>query len=572
MLRIKRRFIFFALLLALAHSAAAQDSGISNQLSYSYADSSGHILMNGMSARSQIVDPRGVVSGCDGALLPSYQGFQIGLYTPDPADPTGTEIKSVLPLTPTAVPAGAGLPLGIAPNAANQNPFPLSDTDKGRFSFLLDPARGQLDAGQVYILALTPPPGSAYRPRRIRITIGATSQGQVSCTAASLDGAPVSGMNGQMTAVHTLFVSDASSGGLALTALNLGLTDCPLREVQIVKTADRATAQPGDTVVYRVSVTNTASLPLANIQILDTPPLGFSLRPDSVRAAVGSARVPVTLGKNGPATVFDFGPLTLPAGGSLTLAYALLLSPDALRGDGKNSAVVTASAQMTMNGTTMTSPISDGPAVFTLGVRQGILTDTGTILGRVWIDRSRDGEQQDGEPGLPGAVLLLDDSTRIVADADGLFSLAAVPAGYHSAVLDLQSVPGYTLARGRFKERRSQSRMVHITPGGLVRLNFAVVPAAAPAAVQLGRGAGSPPAPILGSSPPAPILGSSPPAPILGSHMDKEVDMDKAGRTQRFAPAGSVPAPQNWGGGATPQNWGGGASPPPSVAQQGGGR
>ena len=474
-----RVFLLLVLLIFAALPAPAQDgSQLSNQLSYSYSDGRGGPMMGGLSVRSQLVDPRGTVMGCDGNPLPSYQGFQIGLYEPDPADPTGTEIKAPVPLTPTAIPASAGLPLGTSPNSANANPFALTDTDKGRFSLLLDPSRGQLDAGRVYILMLTPPPGSAYRPRRIRITLGASSAGQVSYTATSLDGAPVSGMTGQMSGVHTLLMTNAPSGALALTALTFGLTDCPLRELQITKVADRATAEPGDTVVYRITVGNTTTLPLGGIQVLDTFPRGFALRSDSVRAAASAARLPVTLSRSGPATVFDFGPLVLPPGQSVTLAYALLLTPDALRGDGKNSAVVTANALMTMNGSTMTSPVSDGPAVFALGVRQGLLTDTGTLLGRVWIDRNRDGEQQDGEPGLPGAVVLLDDSTRIVADANGLFSLAAIPAGYHAAVLDMQSVPGYTLARSRFRERHSQSRFVHISPGGMARLNFGVVPTA----------------------------------------------------------------------------------------------
>jgi uncharacterized repeat protein (TIGR01451 family) len=474
-----RRFLFVLLALAalISGPVRAQDGGISNQLSVSYSDGTGRVLMGGMSTHSQLVDPRGTVAGCDGAPLPSYQGFHIGLYTPDLSDPTGTGIKAPVALTPTAVPAGAGLPLGTPPNAVNANPYPLSDTDKGRFSLLLDPARGQIDPGRVYILMLTPPPGSPYRTRRIRITLGSHDGAQVACTADSLDGAPISGMGGQMSSACFLLVPSAQPNGApGLVALTLTLTDCPLREVQITKTGDRATAQPGDTVVYRITVTNTTTLPMGAIQVLDTLPVGFDLRPDSLRAAVGASRVPVTTGRSGAATAFDFGALTLTPGQTLSLAYALLLTPDALRGDGKNSAVVTASALMTMNGVTMTSPVSDGPAVFALGVRQGILTDTGTILGRVWVDRSRDGEQQDGEPGLPGAVVVLDDSTRIVADANGLFSLAAVPAGFHSAVLDMQSVPGYVLARSRFKERRSQSRMVHITPGGMARVNFGVVP------------------------------------------------------------------------------------------------
>ncbi len=470
-----------ALLLLLyfaALPARAQDgSQISNQTSYSYTDGSGRPAFGGLTVRSQLVDPRGTVAGCDGAPLPSYQGFQIGLYEPDPADPTGTEVKGAVALTPTALPAAPGLPQGVLPNAGNLNPFPLSDADGGRFSLLLDPARGQLDPGRTYILMLTPPPGSAFRQRRIRITFGTRSGATISYTATSLDGAPVSGMNGEMSGSHTLLVTDAQNQGLALTALNLGMTDCQIHEVQISKTGDRATAEAGDTVVYHITVGNTTSLPLGSLQIRDTLPLGFDLRPDSIRAATGTVRPPVTLTQSGSNTIFDFGALILPPGQTLTLAYAALLSPDALRGDGKNSAVVTANSLTTTNGTTLSSPVADGPAVFTLGVRQGLLTDTGTILGRVWIDINRDGEQQNGEPGLPGAVVLLDDSTRIVADENGLFSLASVPSGYHSAVLDMQSVPGYTLARSRFRERHSQSRLIHISPGGMARLNFGVVPA-----------------------------------------------------------------------------------------------
>ncbi len=481
--------LFFTVLLmfavsALLSPASAQDDGLSNALSYSYSDGSN--TMTGTSQPSQLVDPRGAVTSCDGTPLPSYAGFQIGLYDADPADPAGTEIKSAVPLTPTAVPAGSGLPLGVEPNNGNVNPFPLSDAGKGRFSFLLDPSKGQMGLGRIYILALTPPPGSAFRARRIRITLGEGSGGQVSYTATSLDGAPISGMTGQMSGSHTLLVPRDLANGLPLTALALGMTDCPVRELQITKTGDRATAEPGDTVIYRITVTNTTTLPMGGLKVLDATPVGFDLRLDSVRAAVNT-RVPVTVTVSGTSAVFDFGALTLAPGQTLSLAYALLLTPNALRGSGTNSAVVTANAQMTMNGTTMSTPLSDGPAVFTVGVRRGILTDTGTVLGRVWIDRSRDGEQQSGEPGLPGAVVILDDSTRIVADANGLFSLAAVPSGYHSAVLDMQSVPGYVLAQSRFREHHSQSRLVHITPGGMVRLNFGVVPSGSVNSVQGGR-------------------------------------------------------------------------------------
>jgi hypothetical protein len=52
-----------------------------------------------------------------------------------------------------------------------------------------------------------------------------------------------------------------------------------------------------------------------------------------------------------------------------------------------------------------------------------------------------------------------------------------VKPGSHTGVLDLSSLPGYTLAPNtKFKERNSQSRLVRLEPGGTVRMNFAVTP------------------------------------------------------------------------------------------------
>ncbi len=93
------------------------------------------------------------------------------------------------------------------------------------------------------------------------------------------------------------------------------------------------------------------------------------------------------------------------------------------------------------------------------------------------MDKNFDGEQQSNEPGIPNAVIYLEDGSRITTDPNGLFSLANVLPGYHTGVLDLSSLPGYTLAPNRkFIERNSQSRLVRIEPGGLVRMNFAVTP------------------------------------------------------------------------------------------------
>jgi hypothetical protein len=112
-------------------------------------------------------------------------------------------------------------------------------------------------------------------------------------------------------------------------------------------------------------------------------------------------------------------------------------------------------------------------------IRPGILSDCGTLVGRVFVDKNFDGEQQPGEAGVPNAVIYMDDGNRIVTDANGLYSLSSVLSGSRTLALDLTSVPGYTLAPNLyFIERNSQSRLVRLAPGALGRVNFAVTPAA----------------------------------------------------------------------------------------------
>ena len=142
-----------------------------------------------------------------------------------------------------------------------------------------------------------------------------------------------------------------------------------------------------------------------------------------------------------------------------------------LLGDGENLASV--SAERSDN----QFFVQDGPSIHRLVVDPGILTDCSTLIGRVFVDKNFDGEQQPGEAGIPNAVIFLDDGNRIVTDADGLYSVQCMLPGARSGVLDLTSLPGYTLAPNLyFNERNSQSRMVNLAPGGMVRMNFGVTP------------------------------------------------------------------------------------------------
>jgi uncharacterized repeat protein (TIGR01451 family) len=259
----------------------------------------------------------------------------------------------------------------------------------------------------------------------------------------------------------------SASGGNLPNVVNSNQTSLTAGQaiLELVKTADRAAAQPGDTVIYRLVLKNTGQASASNITLTDTLPLGVQFLPNSLKGTLSSStgtqsvNLPPAVTSNRTVT---FTYPSLAPGESLNVVYAVVVTPDAIRGDGRNVAQ---------------EPRSN-IASYQLRIQQGILSDCGTIVGRVFVDKNFDGEQQQGEPGVPNAVLYMDDGNRITTDPNGLFSLANVIAGNRSATLDLTSLPGYSLAPNRrFIEGNSQSRLVRLEPGGMARLNFAVTPA-----------------------------------------------------------------------------------------------
>lgn len=463
---------------------SGQAVNIVNQAEYSYTyqePSGGEVRFRATSVENRLtttplVDPFGQILGCAGAVLDDYTGFSVALYEPNPSDPTGTELGQLVSLTRTEFPdiPNNNISGGVAPNSVNSNPYSIGNNPPGVYNFLLDPNRGQTTPGRIYILVVNPPPDSVYTQRRVKIEIlqstGAIANNVIRYLATSLDGQPISTTGETTVEGRVVVVPNAETVGLDLLAFQLTTNLCQANQLQIIKAGDRATAEPGDTAIYRLSVRNLSDAGLNNVVVTDTLPLGFRFINNSVRGELDGQPVTITTTQNGNTVRFTAN-VTIPPEKVLNIAYAVQLTNDAQRGTGRNSAI--ANAQRADNGFTT----KDGPVTHLLKIRPGIVNDCGTIIGRVFVDKNFDGEQQPGEPGVPNAVIYMQDGNRITTDPNGLFSLANVLPGNHTGVLDLSSLPGYTLAPNRkFSERNSQSRLVRIQPGGLVRMNFAVTP------------------------------------------------------------------------------------------------
>ena len=236
--------------------------------------------------------------------------------------------------------------------------------------------------------------------------------------------------------------------------------------LEIIKTGDRAAAEPGDTVVYRLAIRNTGRSATTNLTITDRLPLGLRFVSKSLKGSIGDRPVPLSVNTASNRTVTITSQEGLQPNQTLNVVYAAEVTPDAVRGTGRNLAQASS------------GNLRSNQASYLLRIRPGILSDCGTLIGRVFVDKNFDGEQQPNEPGIPNAVIYMDDGNRIVTDAKGLFSLPNVISGYRSATLDLSSLPGYALAPNLyFIEKNSQSRLVKLAPSSMVRVNFGVTPA-----------------------------------------------------------------------------------------------
>ncbi|WP_171984657.1 putative Ig domain-containing protein [Hydrogenophaga sp. A37] len=153
--------------------------------------------------------------------------------------------------------------------------------------------------------------------------------------------------------------------------------------VRVIKTANVKQTRVGDFVSYTLQIDNLSEndTEVEGLQIVDTPPPGFSL-------VSGSARFQ---DRNASGTVAGTGPITLDqidlaGNGKAFITYVLRVGANARRGDAVNTAV----------------PLHEGAQVGStakavVSVSADPDTDETSIIGRVFIDRDGDGWQDSAD-------------------------------------------------------------------------------------------------------------------------------------------------------------------------------
>jgi uncharacterized repeat protein (TIGR01451 family) len=204
------------------------------------------------------------------------------------------------------------------------------------------------------------------------------------------------------------------------------------------KTASISTAELGDSVMYTLMLEHKAGTPQSGAKVLDTLPLGFKYISGTVKmtrtgSVSSTASGDAALGIIGVGPVLNFSIGNMVQGDLVTLTYRVRLAVGAQQGTGINRAIASTDSGSKSN-----------EARATVKVTNGVFTQEGCVIGKVYLDCNHNGiqDQQDGdEPGVGGVRLYMEDGTYMVSDRQGKYSICGVQAATHVLKLDKTTLP-----------------------------------------------------------------------------------------------------------------------------------
>jgi uncharacterized repeat protein (TIGR01451 family) len=348
---------------------------------------------------------------------------------------------------------------GFAPNEKNENPF--SSDGQGHFSFVLGPDEiGNETTAANYFMKVSAP---GYISRLMQMSLRPTHGGLFSLALHALDGQPLASAGG-----FDLVREDVRIDDLAALALNV-----PMFEptgLQIVKSADRARADIGDTVTYRIEVHNPTAANLRDVVINDRLPVSFNYATGSARIGLGSAsEQPIEPEIQGNELLFRIA--EVPHGETARLLYRVRVGANAREGDQENLA--------NASGTFPSGErIQSAPARAVVFVSSGVFSTRQVLVGRVFVDVNGNGQFDASDRPSPGVRLYLGNGQSVITDSAGLYNFPSLGDGPQVISLDPVSVPrGYALTDGGRESGKSWTRLLRTPVGGgaLLRQNFALI-------------------------------------------------------------------------------------------------
>lgn len=371
-----------------------------------------------------------------------------------PVDPSGVVYDavtrdpvpgSVVTLTPAGVcagydPATAILNAGAGGYTIEGSAISMTVGQNGFYQFLFGPAA---PARCEFALTVTPPAGYTFRSTLIPSEANAlTPSGDAGSSHAVQPNAtaPTTPV-GTGTTYYLGLIVGSGTAGIIHNHIPLDPQVAP--GLVITKTGDRKTVEVGDSMVYTITVRQTAGAALGTVNVIDRLPHGFTYIAGTAR--VDGAGIADPLGKPGPTLAFDVGALQV--GAQKVLSYRVRVGVGAQQGDGINRARAhgCSIAGGCVDASTLApypnGVIASNPAEYRVVVSGGVFTDEGCVLGKVFVDCNVNHVQDHEELGIPGVRLYFEDGTWMVSDSEGKYSYCGLPPKSHTLKVDASTLP-----------------------------------------------------------------------------------------------------------------------------------
>ncbi len=347
-----------------------------------------------------------------------------------------------------------GKSVGIPPNVNNANPFTTGNDGGYSFIFAQNQLGSPVKPGRYELDAVAP----GYQSRRIGITLTPDPTGVLySAQLQSLDSQPL-----------------AAAGTYTLTTSNVTLPEVfgllgniPMfapHPLSISKSVDRDVATAGDRLAYTVTYGSNASA-FAAVTLTDTLPPGVVYAPGTARVD----NLPFEPVRTGSVLHWSFKNVA----GQHTLTYDCVITPSVVTG-------ATLVNVIDMNAIAASGARLSGTASADTQVIAGALGHRIIITGRVFVDVARTGRFHDGDAGVPGVTIYLEDGEYVVTDSYGRYTFPAANPGMHVLRVDETTLPPTVRPYDdhRIDSPRSLQRLLHgIFDSDLMQdINFAVAP------------------------------------------------------------------------------------------------
>jgi len=235
-----------------------------------------------------------------------------------------------------------------------------------------------------------------------------------------------------------------------------------------------------DVVDYRLTLGNRSPVIQTNLTLIDDLPRGFTFVNGSATVALAGAAATVIanpIGAPGPRLTFTVG--SLPTNQQLILVYRVKIGVGASAGKATNRAQAV--------GISAFGPSSSNTATATVEVQPSLFNGRGILIGKVFVDANKNGVQDKGEMGIPGARVYMETGTYAVTDNEGKYSIYGLAPRTHVVKLDTETMPaGSKLSPITIQHSGNGSLVfLDLRVAGLEKVNFAIVDASPEVLAQI---------------------------------------------------------------------------------------